>query len=124
MPRLIFSFAIVFVILGIGAYLLTGAQSLTALIPSAFGILLFLAGGVSLKSPKHGGHFAAVVGLIGFLGTARSLTKLPALLAGDQLERPAAAGVQALFAVLCLIFLALCVRSFIAARRARKSTSA
>ena len=33
MPRLIFSFAIVFVILGIGAYLLTGAQSLTALIP-------------------------------------------------------------------------------------------
>jgi hypothetical protein len=74
---------------------------------------------VSLKSLKHGGHIAALVGLLGFLGTAKSLGKVPALLSGETVERAAAVGVQAAFAVLSLIFVALCVKSFIDARRAR-----
>lgn len=119
MPRIIFIFAVIFVLLGIGAYLMTGAQSWTALIPSIFGLLLVVAGAVSLKSLKHGGHIAALVGLLGFLGTAKSLGKLPALLAGETVERAAALGVQAAFALLSLIFVALCVKSFIDARRAR-----
>ncbi|MDA0293033.1 MAG: hypothetical protein O2957_03430 [Verrucomicrobia bacterium] len=119
MPRVIFIFAVIFVLLGIGAYLMTGAQSWTALIPSIFGLLLVVAGAVSLKSLKHGGHIAALVGLLGFLGTAKSLGKLPALLAGETVERAAALGVQAAFALLSLIFVALCVKSFIDARRAR-----
>jgi hypothetical protein len=119
MPRLIFIFAVIFVLLGIGSYLVTGAQSWTALIPAIFGVLLAIAGFVSLKSLKHGGHIAALVGLLGFLGTAKSLTKLPALLSGEPVERAAAVGVQAAFAILSLIFVALCVKSFIDARRAR-----
>ena len=121
MPRIIFTFAVIFVLLGIGAYLITGAQSWTALIPSIFGLLLAIAGGVSLKSLKHGGHIAALVGLVGFLGTAKSLGKVPALFSGEAVERAAAVGVQAAFAVLSLIFVALCVKSFIDARRARTS---
>lgn len=119
MPRIIFTFAVIFVLLGIGAYLLTGAQSWTALIPAIFGLLLAIAGGVSLKHLKHGGHFAATVGLLGFLGTAKSLGKLPALLKGEVVERAAAVGVQAAFAILSLIFIALCVKSFVDARKAR-----
>ena len=119
MPRIIFTFAVIFVLLGIGAYLITGAQSWTALIPAIFGLLLAIAGGVSLKHLKHGGHFAALVGLLGFLGTAKSLGKIPALLSGEPVERAAAVGVQAAFAVLSLIFIALCVKSFIDARKAR-----
>ncbi|MEX1110534.1 MAG: hypothetical protein WEB31_01915 [Chthoniobacterales bacterium] len=119
LPRIIFIFALIFVLLGIAAYLITGAQSWTALIPSIFGLLLVIAGGISLKSPKHGGHLAALVGLLGFLGTAKSLGKLPALLTGEPMERAAAVGVQASFAMLSLVFLALCVKSFIDARRAR-----
>lgn len=122
MPRIIFTFAVIFVLLGIAAYLITGAQSWTALIPSIFGLLLVVAGAVSLKSLKHGGHIAALVGLLGFLGTAKSLGKVPALLSGEGIERAAAVGVQAVFAVLSLIFVALCVKSFIDARRARTST--
>jgi hypothetical protein len=121
MPRIIFVFAVIFVVLGIASYLLTGAQSWTALIPAIFGLLLAIAGGVSLKNLKHGGHIAALVGLLGFFGTARSLGKVPALLSGEPVERAAAVGVQAVFAVLCLIFIALCVKSFIDARRARTS---
>jgi hypothetical protein len=119
MPRIIFTFAVIFVLLGIGAYLITGAQSWTALIPSIFGLLLAIAGGISLKSLKHGGHIAALVGLLGFLGTARSLGQLPSLLKGEVVDRAAAVGVQAAFAILSLIFIALCVKSFIDARKAR-----
>lgn len=119
MPRIIFIFAVIFVLLGVGAYLITGAQSWTALIPAIFGLLLAVAGGVSLKHLKHGGHFAATVGLLGFLGTAKSLGKIPALLSGQPVERAAAVGVQAAFAILSLIFIALCVKSFIDARKAR-----
>jgi hypothetical protein len=117
MPRIIFTFAVIFVLLGIGAYLLTEAQSWTALIPAIFGLLLAIAGGISLKSLKHGGHIAALVGLLGFLGTASRL--LPALRSGEPIELLSAVGVQAVFAVLCLGFVALCVKSFIDARRAR-----
>jgi hypothetical protein len=118
MPRIIFSFAILFVLLGLAAYFGTGAQSWTALIPAILGVMLAGAGALSLKHLKHGGHAAATIGLIGFLGTARSLTKIPALFSGG-LERPEAVAVQAVFAVLCLVFLALCVKSFIDARKAR-----
>jgi hypothetical protein len=94
-------------------------QSWTALIPAILGLLLALAGGFSLKSLKHGGHAAATVGLLGFLGSVPGLLKLPALLSGAPLERPAAVATQSIMAVLCLVFVALCVKSFIDARRGR-----
>ena len=47
-------------------------------IPAIFVLLWLIAGGVSLKHLKHGGHFAARVGLLGFLGTDKSLGKIPA----------------------------------------------
>lgn len=119
MPRVIFTFSAIFVLLGIGAYFITGMQSMTALIPAIFGLLLAAAGAVSLKNLKHGGHFAALVGLLGFLGTARSLGKVPALLSGEPVERAAAVGVQAVFAVLCVIFVGLCVKSFRETRAAK-----
>ena len=118
MPRVIFSFSAIFVLLGIGAYFVTGMQSMTALIPAIFGLLLAAAGAISLKNLKHGGHFAALVGLFGFLGTARSLGKVPALLSGEPVERAAAVGVQAVFAVLSVIFVGLCVKSFRDTRKA------
>jgi hypothetical protein len=101
---------------------LAAATSLEALSQAQSSELgLAIAGAVSLKSLKHGGHIAALVGLLGFLGTAKSLAKVPALLSGETVERAAAVGVQAAFAVLSLIFVALCVKSFIDARRARTS---
>jgi len=119
MPRVILSFAVIFLVLGVGSYLLTGAASVTALIPAVFGLLLGGAGILCRTNPKLGGHIAALVGLLGFLGTARSFTKVPALLSGEPVQRATAVGVQAVFAVLCLIFVALCVKSFIDTRKAR-----
>jgi hypothetical protein len=62
-------------------------------------------------------HIAAVIGLLGFVGAARGLTRIGAVLAGEPVERPAAVIAQSLMAVICLIFVVLCVRSFINARR-------
>ncbi len=121
MPRIIFVFSAIFIALGVGSYLGTDSQSWTALIPAIFGILLALAGGFSLKSLKHGGHVAALLGVLGFLFTAKSLVKLPALFAGAPVGRPVAVSVQAIMAILCIVFVALCVKSFIDARRGKKA---
>jgi hypothetical protein len=114
-------FGAAFIALGLAGYFGTGQTSLTALIPAVLGVVLVLLG-VRARDPekrKHAMHAAAVVGLIGFLGTARSLANLGALLSGDPVERPNAVIAQVLMAVLSLIFVALCAKSFIDARRNR-----
>jgi hypothetical protein len=67
----------------------------------------------------HAMHAAAVVALLGVLGTAPGLMSLPALLGGSPVARPLAVAAQSLTALLLLVFLALCVRSFVDARRRR-----
>jgi len=124
MPRITFIFAAIFVVLGVGGYFATGAQSPTALIPAIFGVAFAISGAVATRHLQHGMHAAAAFGVLGLLGTARSLTKIPALLSGGELERPAAVGTQAIMAVLCIVFVVLCVKSFIDARKAREAASA
>lgn len=118
MPRIFFVFAFCFVLLGVGAYLGTGMESKTALIPAIFGVLMAGAGALSLKHLKHGGHAAALIALLGFLGTSKSLWRIGELYHGT-LERPTAVMVQAAFAILCFALIVLCVKSFIDARKAR-----
>jgi len=59
------------------------------------------------------------VGLLGFLGTIPGLIGVVQMAAGHFVARPDAAKVQAIMGSLCLIYVLLCVRSFISARRAR-----
>ncbi len=108
--------------LGFGGWFATGQESPTALIPAGFGLLLAALGLLARKENlrKHAMHGAAMVGLLGLLGSARGLMGLPALLGGTA-ERPAAVISQTLMAVLCAVFVWLCVRSFIAVRRAREA---
>ena len=66
-------------------------------------------------------HVAVLVGLLGTLGgLGMGLPKLGALIAGTA-ERPLPAGMKIAMGVVCLVFLELCVKSFIDARRACKS---
>ncbi len=123
MPRITFVFAALMVVLGVGGYVVTGAESPTALIPAAFGAAFAICGLVATRHLQHGMHAAAVFAVLGLLGTARSLTRLPDLLAGS-VDRPAAVTAQAIMAVLCVVFIVLCVRSFIEARRAREAGQA
>jgi hypothetical protein len=114
--------------LGALGFGLTGAK--TALIPAGFGLVLILLGSLALNDAlrKHAMHFAAMVGLIGFaMPAAMAGPKLPTLLRTGEVLR--ADGSSATFAVvlqlvmaaICGVFLALCVNSFIQARRRRQA---
>lgn len=116
-------FGIVLVLLGVGAYLGTGAQSVTALIPTFFGIPLAALGLMARdeRRLKLAMHLSTVLALFGFLGSARGISGVVALAAGEEILRPAAAAVQAAMAALCAAFLILALKSFLAARRDRSS---
>ena len=120
MTTITIGLGLVLIALGLGGYFGTGRESLTALIPVLFGLPLALLGVVALKGHmrKHAMHAAAVIGLLGFAGTVKGLMKLPLLLTGGELARPAAVAVQAAMAIVCLLFVVLCVWSFTKARRA------
>jgi len=114
-------FGIALIVLGGVGYLASGAASPTALIPAGLGVILLLLGLLARDPGKRklAMHIAVVVGLIGFLGSLPGLLKLPDLMAGQPMARPAAVLAQSLMAVLTGIFVGLCVRSFIVARRPR-----
>ena len=120
MAKITIGLGLVLIALGLGSYFGTGRASVTALIPAFFGLPLLLLGLVALKERmrKSAMHVAALIGLLGFAGTVSGLIKLPGLLTGREVARPAAVAVQAAMAIVCLIFVLLCVRSFIKARGA------
>jgi hypothetical protein len=110
-------FGLLLIVLGVASYMLTGRTSVTALIPAIFGAVLLICSLVALNEParKHAMHAAVAVGLIGALAALGR--GLPAALAGDA-TRPAVLS-QLVMGVLLLIYVALGVQSFIAARKAR-----
>lgn len=123
MPNLSKATGILLVILGTAGYVTSEAASWTALIPAFVGIPMFLFGhfGEQENLRRHMMHAAAGLSLLGFLGTVGGIPKTVSLLTGGDIERPQAAVVQAIMALLCLGFLIFAVRSFIAARRATKN---
>ena len=121
MPRVTFSYAALLIALGVIGYFVTGRQSWTALIPTLFGVIFLLLGLMALKPHlrKHAMHAAAALALVGFLATVKGVIALIQMGTGATIPRPEAAVVRAIMAILSLIYLLICVRSFIAARRNR-----
>lgn len=121
MPAVSVAIGIVMILLGVLAYFGTGGQSVTALIPAFFGAPLAVLGALARdeRRLKTTMHIAAILMLLGFLGSVRGIPAAIALLSGGIVERPAAAVVQTAMALLCAVFLVLAVKSFVDARRRR-----
>ena len=121
MARMTIGFGAALVVLGIIGFVGSGADSVTALIPSFFGVVFVVLGVVGRSDDRRAltMHIAAFLALVGIAGSITGLVDLPDLLAGNDLERPWAVAVQSIMAVVLVIYLVLAVRSFIAARRAR-----
>jgi drug/metabolite transporter (DMT)-like permease len=104
------------------AYSGTEPVSITALIPTFFGIVFLVLGVAARKESwyRHSMHGAAVLALLGLFGSAGGLLNVFYMLGGSSVERPDAAIAQAIMAVLCIIYLIAAVRSFIDARKAKE----
>ena len=68
----------------------------------------------------HAMHGAAGTALIGFIGSVAGVGQLLRMATGKAIKHPPAAIARSVMAILCLAFIALAVRSFVAARRARR----
>jgi len=118
-------FAALLIALGLVGYLGTGSVHPTALIPSWFGLALGVFGYLAI-SPNEGRrklfmHVNVTIGLLGFLGAAIVAVQghVKAASAGLPPDEIALAS-KLTMAGLMLLYVILCVRSFIAARRSGK----
>jgi uncharacterized membrane protein (UPF0136 family) len=118
-------FAFLLVALGLVGYLGTGSQHSTALIPTWIGLALGVGGYLAI-SPKESRrklfmHANVTIALLGFLGTGVELVRsyVHASAVGMPPNQIALAS-KITLASLLLIYIILCVRSFIAARRSGK----
>ena len=125
MAKVTLIFAALLVALGLVGYVGTGSQHPTALIPAGFGVLLgifgFLAISPSEARRKLFMHINVTIGLVAFLGGASEAVRgyMHAVSAGLQPDLIALAS-KITMAGLMLVYVVLCVRSFIAARRGGK----
>lgn len=107
------------VVIGVVAYLVTGMESATALLPAFLGLPLLVLGIVAGAVERSRGVLIAAVVLaaLGVLGTSMNVAELPALLTGDDVERPVAVITSTITAVLCLVHVIAGVRWLAANRR-------
>ena len=125
MAKLTLVFAVLLVALGLIGYLGTGSLHPTALIPAWIGFTLGIFGFLAI-SPNEGRrklfmHINVTIGLLGFLGgTAEAIRGyVHARSLGVEPDHIALAS-KVTLDVLLLVYVILCVRSFIAARRSGK----
>ena len=97
---------------------------MTALIPAFLGGALAICGLLAFKDNlrKHAMHAAAALALLGGLGAPYPIVKR--LIKGTDVSFSEPAVVSAaLTTVICFVFVGLCVRSFILAKKARKAAA-
>ncbi|MHB1958219.1 MAG: hypothetical protein ACYCO5_04220 [Acidobacteriaceae bacterium] len=116
--------ALALIVLGVVFFVATGSDAPTALIPVYFGIVLGILGLLAKTEDSKRRmifmHIAVTVGLLGVIFPGwRAASAFLASTQGTAMVRPLAVKEEFIMAILCLIFVAMCVRSFIAARRAR-----
>lgn len=110
---------ILLILLGLISYFITGMESITALIPAFIGIIVVILAWLAGSESRHKimMHITVVLIFIGFLGSVSGIPKTVGYLSGQPVARPAAAVSQSIMAVICLVYLAMAVNSFISARR-------
>ena len=121
MAKLTILFGVLLIAVGLAGYTMTGSAHPTALIPCWIGIVLGVAGffAIAPARRKLWMHIAVTVGLLGFLGTVKGAWQTFELAHGTVFEHPIAVEEKGATCLLCLIFVAFCVRSFVMARRNR-----
>ncbi len=115
MPRITIVAGMALTILAVTTYIGTGMASVTALIPAFFGVPLMLLGWLAQRGQRRSimMHIAAGLGALGFLAPLSRI--LPSL---GAFELSTAMMANIAMALICGVYVALCIRSFVEARRA------
>ena len=125
MAKLTIAFGILLILLGVFGFVYTGSAHPTSLIPSCIGLFFVLFGVMAntenAKKRMLWMHISVTVALLTFLGTIPADLDTIRLSRGAYFAHPAAVEEKGALSLLCLIYVLFCVRSFIAARRARLS---
>lgn len=124
MAKISYLFGALLIALGVAGFMGSGASAKTALIPAGFGIIMLILGWIASRSAaanKHAMHAAAVLNLLGAgAGLYRGIPNIIKYMGGDSTVWLKALS-QGGMGLLCLVFLVLCIRSFINVRRSRLS---
>ncbi len=125
MAKLTLVLAILLVVLGLVGYIGTGSAHPTALIPAWFGLALGIGGFLAIspdeKRRKLFMHINVTIALLGFLGaTAEAIRGYAHASSTGMAPDVIALESKITMALLLLVYVVLCVRSFIAARRSGK----
>ncbi len=123
MAKLTIALGVLLILVAGVGFIYTGSSHPTALIPGAIGLLFILFGVLAssedAKKRMLWMHVAVTVALLLFLGTIPADIGVFRLAHGAEVVRPVAVIEKAAMSLVCLLFVLLCVRSFIAARRQR-----
>lgn len=125
MAKISYLFGVLLITLGVASYFAAESRAVTALIPAFFGVVMLILGWVAshgAAANKHAMHVAAILNLLGAgAGLSRGIPNVVKYLGGDHSVWLKAIS-QGGMGLLCLVFLVLCIRSFIQARRNRLSS--
>ncbi|HEY4380417.1 MAG TPA: hypothetical protein VGN01_08740 [Acidobacteriaceae bacterium] len=125
MAKVTIGFGLLLMVVGFWGFFATGSTHPTALIPTYFGLVLawsgILAHSKNEKRRMLWMHVAVTTGLLGFLGAGAMAIVETVKAHGGTLAHPEAVESQVAMSAICLVFVVLCVRSFIAARRGRNA---
>jgi hypothetical protein len=121
MAKLTLVFAVLLIALGLAGFFGTGHTHYTALIPAWIGLALGIGGWLAISPDERRRklfmHINVTLGLVGFVGTVAEIFLSCA--SAKPLDLTATTAKLAL-AWLLLIYLFLCMRSFLFARRSGK----
>ena len=122
MAKLTIWFGVLIAAVGVGFWLAFGRTETAALHPAGIGVLLIVCGALAstddAKKRMLWMHIAVTLGLISFLTTG--IRAIISLAKGTATTvNPGGFDERVVIALISLVYVALCVRSFIAARRSR-----
>jgi len=124
MARLTIGFGVLLAAVSVGFWVAMGRADSAALHPAGLGVVLIVCGLLAntenAKRRMLWMHIAVTVGLLGFLITGVRAA-IEAVKGTAMVVKPLAFEERVAAALICLVFVGLCVRSFIAARRSRSA---
>ena len=117
MENIAMIYGIFLIVWGIGVTMLSDSQSITSLIPAIFGIPIIISSFFAKKFPNKKKllmHIVVLIGLIIFLG---GLDLIRGLMQGSIFTNIWASSSKFMMMISGLLFIALCIKSFIFNRK-------